>query len=409
MLQTRRDRQSTIDTLVQGQQPGWSLEQPFYVAPDIFELDIERVFMRRWLYAGHVSRIPHTGDYFLYEIAGESIIIVRGANEQIHALFNVCRHRGSRICLEEQGHVRKLVCPYHAWVYDTDGALLAVTHMPEDFDKRQFGLHRAHVQVVEGLIFVCFAQDPASFEVEARDISAYMRPHALERARICRRINHVVEANWKLVAENFYECYHCTHTHPEFCTVMSYAHAAGSERLAREQAEFVEEWETFAANLGHHTGHVELRDGSLHVCDRLPIRRGYVTQSQDGRPVAPLMGDFKQYDGGVTAIMLYPLIWFDACNDHAMLARFTPIGPTQTEAELTWLVRDDAVEGIDYDPDRVAWLWSVTAEEDWTICENNQRGVNSRRYQPGPYSETETSVKALIDWYLQQLTAGASA
>ncbi|MCL4862251.1 MAG: hypothetical protein KJZ93_22740, partial [Caldilineaceae bacterium] len=120
-------------------------------------------------------------------------------------------------------------------------------------------------------------------------------------------------------------------------------------------------------------------------------------------------GDLHGYDGGITAFMGYPMNWFVACNDHAMLSRFTPISTLETEMEFTWLVRADAVEGVDYDPLAVSWLWRTTAEQDKTICENNQRGVNSRRYQPGPYSTTETSTRDFVAWYLGQLQRGGNA
>src|SRR5579872_5911159 len=123
---------------VASRQPGLSLEQSFYNDPEIFDFEIERIFKRYWLYAGHVSQIPARGDYFICEVAGESIIIIRDNNLQICALYNVCRHRGSRICAASSGKVKSLVCPYHQWTYRLDGSLLAARHMPEEFDKAQF-------------------------------------------------------------------------------------------------------------------------------------------------------------------------------------------------------------------------------------------------------------------------------
>ncbi len=394
----------SIDEMVARRRPGYSLEQEFYTDPAIFDLDVERIFMRNWLYAGHVSRIAAPGDYFLFEVAGESIIIIRGSGGEVNALFNVCRHRGSRICLEGQGSVKRLVCPYHAWVYDTNGALIAARHMADDFERDQFGLHRCHVRVVEGLIFICAAAQPPDFTAIEADLQRFFAPYELADTRTATLLRHVVEANWKLVAENFFECYHCGHTHPEFCSVMSYGRAIDSPRLADEQAAFVAEWEAEMERRGYLTGHVEVSDERVHQCHRVPIRRGYLTQSEDGQPVAPLLGQLTEYDGGVSSAQLYPNIWFVACSDHAMLARFTPLSPTRTEAEFSWMVRGDAREGHDYDPERVSWLWRTTAAEDWAICEDNQRGVNSRRYQPGPYSRVEGSVDALLEWYLRQLS-----
>jgi glycine betaine catabolism A len=108
-----------IQELIASRRPGFSLEQPFYNDPEIFRLDIERIFKSYWLYAGHVSRIPNRGDYFLFEIPGESLIIIRDQNLEIQALYNVCRHRGSLVCREPAGEVKGLVCPYHHWTYKT--------------------------------------------------------------------------------------------------------------------------------------------------------------------------------------------------------------------------------------------------------------------------------------------------
>jgi phenylpropionate dioxygenase-like ring-hydroxylating dioxygenase large terminal subunit len=114
---------------------------------------------------------------------------------------------------------------------------------------------------------------------------------------------------------------------------------------------------------------------------RLPIRPGYLTQSRGGKPVAPLLGDYTEYDGGITSFAHLPLIWYVVANDYAFLTRFTPMTPLTTELELTWLVRDDAIERTDYDPDEVCWMWRETAAQDKTICENNQRGILSSRFK----------------------------
>lgn len=395
---------ATLLALIQRQRSGYSLEQPFYLDPAIFHLDMERVYLRQWLFAGHSSRIPHPGDYFLYNIAGESIIIIRQSDNAVQALFNVCRHRGSQLCLVESGSVKKLICPYHAWVYGADGTLIAARHMPADFDKAAYGLHKAHVRMVEGLIFVCLADEAPPFDQVAEDFTAFFAPHQLTKTKIGHQERHLTQANWKLVLENFWECYHCGPTHPEFCGVMSYGHTYDSPQLARERTAFEAEWREATQRRGNLVGGRDrFTDGGHHFVTRTPIRPGYLTQSEGGKPVAPLLGEFQEYDGGITAFMSYPMNWFVACNDHAMLSRFTPISPMETEMEFTWLVREDAVAGVDYEPLTLSWLWRITAEQDKTICENNQKGVNSRRYQPGPYSTIETSTRDFIGWYLAQL------
>ena len=383
--------------------PGYTLSQPFYTDPRVFALDVERIYRRHWLLAGPVCRVKHPGDYFTYVVANDSIVIVKDEAGEVRAHHNVCRHRGSRICLDEQGHAKKLVCPYHNWSYELDGALCSARHLPEAVDTQSLGLHPVHVRVVAGLIFICLAETPPDFTHTAADVEQFLAPFELERTKICHREVEVIRANWKVVAENFWECYHCAPTHPEFCSVMSYAHAQNNERLSEERRTFEREWETSTQQLGHAVGRVELSDRGLHQGGRVPIRPGYQTQSRDGQPIAPLLGQLQQYDGGITSFMHFPLIWYVVSNDHALLTRFTPVSPLETELELTWLVHEDAVEGRDYEIDKVCWLWKTTAEQDRTICENNQRGILSSRYQPGPYTTAESSVDDFVKWYLGEV------
>ena len=392
-----------IDDLIGSHPPGCTLDRDFYTHPEIFERDLERIYRRRWLFAGHISRIPNAGDFFIFNVGGESIIVIRDEDGSVHALLNVCRHRGSRICQQPEGQVKKLVCPYHAWVYNLDGSLSAARLMPADFDRSQHGLHRAHVRVFEGLIFVSLAQVPERFDPLAQDIGPFLKPYRLDATKICCRKTYDLAANWKVVAENSWECYHCGPAHPELATVMSYVAAFDSTRKAAEREKYIAEWVEYSKSLGHMTGGVPMDPGGWYRCDRLPIRPGFVTQSQDGRPVAPVLGNLTTHDGGVLGVMMYPLIWFAITSDHAMLMRCTPVAPIRTEVEITWLVHQDAVEGVDYDVDRVTWLWKMTGEQDWWLCENNQAGINSRFYKPGSYAPLEVSAQEFVDWYLKEI------
>jgi Rieske 2Fe-2S family protein len=302
--------------------------------------------------------------------------------------------------------VSKLVCPYHAWVYGRDGRLRSAPHMPEGFNPADYGLYRCPVRVVEGLVFVCLGDDPPDFEPTAREIEQLFKPHRFDQAKVCHRATYHLRCNWKIAGENTWECYHCTHTHPEYCSVMTYATAFDSPRKQAERDAQQRESEARARGLGHPVVDRSAPRDPAHFVNQVPIRPGYVTQSQDGQPVAPLMGDFKAYDGRLAGFMTYPIIWFAASNDHALLVRFTPHGPVDTEVEYAWLVHAGAVEGVDYDVGRVTWLWRTTAEQDQTICENNQAGVQSRRYQPGPYAVVEGAADQFIRWYLRCMRQG---
>ena len=151
----------TLTELIEAQADRTSLAQPFYTDVDIYQRDIEEVFLKGWLYAGHISEIPAIGDWFLFELAGESVIIVRSGESEVNALINVCRHRGSRVCLEQRGCSKKLVCRYHAWSYKLDGKLHSAAHMPDDFDKSAIKLKKIHTEILEGMIYVNFAEQPA--------------------------------------------------------------------------------------------------------------------------------------------------------------------------------------------------------------------------------------------------------
>jgi Rieske 2Fe-2S family protein len=172
--------------------------------------------------------------------------------------------------------------------------------------------------------------------------------------------------------------------------------------LAAEDKHFQTEWESRAAGLGQPIGRVALTAKTCHYLGRGPIRPGFVTQTQDGAPAAPLLGKFSEYDGGLTGItiLLFSLV---ATNDYVAIIRFTPTGPTLTRSEVTWHVRQDAVEGRDYDVERVIWLWRNTFDQDYKICADNQAGINSTRYRPGPYSNVEGMVDTFVQWYLNQI------
>ncbi|MBW2231591.1 MAG: Rieske (2Fe-2S) protein [Deltaproteobacteria bacterium] len=173
-----------ISTLVKNHKPGFSLEQAFYRDAEIYEREIERIFLKTWLYVGHDSQIPKAGDYFLFEIADESVIITRDKGGDIHALVNVCRHRGSRVCLESKGSQRVLVCPYHAWSYDLSGRLRSAGQAGSDFDKQNLGLKRLWVRLLHGLIFINFADDPVSFDPIEHELATRLKPYGLDRAKV---------------------------------------------------------------------------------------------------------------------------------------------------------------------------------------------------------------------------------
>ena len=397
---------STVDDrvaeLCASQPSGYSLLQGFYNDPDVFRADIERLFLRHWLCAGHASSAPNPGDYFLYEMAEESIVIVRGQDRELRAFANVCRHRGSRICLKSEGHATVLVCPYHAWAYNLDGSLRSARFMPAEFDAAAHGLKPVHLRVIEGLVLISFAQTPLDLgPIEAALHAAYA-PYGWADARVAHRELYPIQANWKLAVENYLECYHCGPSHKEY----SRLHALEQPMEQIEGLNAAMETRTCALGLsvGTITRWLPSTSGEPPIlCFRYALYEGVKTGSEDGGPLAPLMGGFTDYDGGVTSTHFGPASFFVAYADHGVIYRFMPLTVSTCAMEVIWLVRGGAREGVDYNRDKLTWLWKVTTEADKRITEDNQAGVNSRYYVPGPYAPMEANARRYIDWYLGEV------
>ncbi len=393
-----------IPVLVASQPRGCSLAQPFYRSDEVFRRDIERVFMRRWLCAGHESSAPNPGDYFLFEIAEESVIVVRGEDGALRALANVCRHRGSRICLKSAGHASVLVCPYHAWSYNLDGSLRRARHMPDDFDPSRHGLKPVHLAVIEGLVMISFAENPLGLDNARKMIAGSYGPYGWASAKVAHRELYRIEANWKLAVENYLECYHCAPAHPEY----SKLHAL-EQPLPKIEA-LVRRMEETTKRLGLDippflSWWPQSGDQEMVRSFRYPLYDGVKSGTEDGSAAAPLMGDFTDYDGGLTSSHFGPASFLVGYADHGVIYRFIPKSAEVSEMEIIWLVRGDAQAGVDYDLDKLTWLWRVTTEADKKITEDNQSGVNSRYYEPGPYAPMEATLRAWIDWYLAELVA----
>ena len=403
-----------ISDLVERQVPGHTLDQMFYTDPAIFEHDMQRVVFEQWLVIDHESRIANRGDYFVVDIAGDEIIIVREDDNKINGFYNTCRHRGSKVCLSKEGNKNSFVCPYHAWTYNLDGSLRVARLMNAEFDKNEHGLHKCHINVYEGIIFVCLSDGPPpNFDEQVSRMQPFMDLHGLDHAKVAHRHSWRLQCNWKLVIENFIECYHCLPLHPELSSVHSKdkykafgsgAASAMPEAMAKFESE-LEAWRKQAKSFGYTTdmwGDDE-NSRSLQGAQRLPInfKADTLSETRDGKLASTLMGKFSSCDGGTTAVSFNPLSTLLMPNDYAMIFRFTPISAEVSDVEVIWLVDKNAQEGVDYDLENLIWLWYETTVQDGDITENNQIGVRSRRYKPGPYSQHEAANTTFLKWYLR--------
>jgi len=396
-------KKQSLSALIESHAAGMALEQAFYTDADIFERDISEIFLKSWLYAGHVSEVANIGDWLLLELAGESVIIIRRSKNEISALLNVCRHRGSRICLEKKGCAKKLVCRYHAWVYELDGQLRGAAHMPEGFDGTELSLKKIHCEVLEGMIYVNFAEQPSTFEFIRAGMSAYLQPYRLDKAKVAHRETYAINANWKLSLENYSECYHCAPSHPEFSRGHSIAKPGARSSPLMDEVMSRAEACGLSDKIFNHLYLDAPGFGADYAYERYPLWRGHVTGSEDGQPVAPLMGEIRDYDGGATDFQVGPVTFGLAYCDYVVIYRFTPLSLNRSECDITWLINADAEEGKDYDRSRLTWLWDITTMADKRIIENNAKGVNSRFYVPGPLSTMESFTRNFQSWYLQAI------
>lgn len=402
-----------VAELVGRREPWHGLQGDFYRDDAIFQAEIDQIWKRGWLFACHSCEIGRPGDYVTLRLQGDALIVVRDGDGKVRAFWNTCRHRGAELCSKESGHATQFVCPYHQWVYDQDGGLVACRGMQDDVEKSQLGLFPAPARELEGLVYVSFCDDPPDFSEAAEYMGPFLQPQRLGQAKVAKTIDYQVEANWKLVWENNRECYHCTVNHPEYIKA-NFDHYDGPvsarvrEKMDTALARNEEAWREGGLR-------ADFRKAGLIVfpdvernwwfsANRTVLADGFVTESLDGSQVAPLMGDYGSVEVGTLRVRTVPNMWNHSSCDHAVTTRLLPVNASRTLIRVTWLVDQAAEEGRDYDLERLLPFWQRTSEQDWDLCERSQRGVVSSRYRPGPLSKVkESNLESFFVWYLRQL------
>lgn len=365
----------------------FSLPQEYYDSEQWFERDLDMIFRRRWLFAGHASTIPNPGDYFLFELHNDSYIVIRQEDGTVGALANVCRHRGSRICTEPAGRGKqRLTCPYHAWSYGLDGALRTAPRMQRDLDKSQYALKPAWAEEWHGMVFICLGEErPEPVASRFRDVD--LGPWQLGKTKVAADETVDVDANWKLVSENFIECYHCSVGHPELCNVFDPGFSVvGEKRMGRASAQEVTS-----------TVHETSADYFTFSAEGT-LRPGAKSFTMDGSyAVSRLLGDpDKPPPERDSGLFSFPNFNTVAAPDYFLTFSWLPTGPRATRFRTTWLVNEDAEDSRDYRVAELKALFGVTAEEDVELSRINQEGVSSGAYEPGPYNDRLEA--AVISW-----------
>ncbi|HRM75376.1 MAG TPA: aromatic ring-hydroxylating dioxygenase subunit alpha, partial [Paracoccus sp. (in: a-proteobacteria)] len=336
----------------------FSLSRDLYSDEGVFRADLENIWYREWVVAIPACDIPKTGNHATLQIGEYPILVVRGADGQIRAFHNVCRHRGQRLCPKENGTSPKLVCPYHQWTYDLDGRLLFARDMGPDFDASQFSLKSVHCRTDGGLVYVCLAETAPDFVRLGGFMDDYVGASDLaSNAKVAFSSTIVEKGNWKLVIENNRECYHCGGSHPSLCrtysdnplmTVMEGPNAASPEILAH--------WDR-CDKAGLPARFVN-DPGMQWRFARVPLLNNAESFTMSTKAaVNRRMGTIPWNDAGSLMFYHFPSSWNHFLPDHAIVFRLLPISPTETEVTTKWLVHKDAVEGVDYDIPNLTEVW----------------------------------------------------
>jgi glycine betaine monooxygenase A len=394
-----------LRTRLQRRNPLTALPAGFYGDAAQHTYDLELIWYREWLFAGHECEVAKAGEYLTVQVGEYPIIVIRGRDGNLRAYHNTCRHRGSRICSATHGTAQRLTCPYHSWTYRLDGSLLAAPDMGEDFDASKYSLKTVHCASMAGYVFICIAPVAPDFEALRRRAEPYMVPHQLKEAKVAFESTIVEHANWKLVWENNRECYHCGRNHPEllrsFPDQPTMAIGPGGS-LADAQIEA--RWTEWEARGLPSRYSVSANQQTRML--RLPLLEGKESLTISGEAAVNRPLSERANEPGIGTLMFYhyPSTWNHILSDHAVTFRVLPLGPTETQLTTKWLVHRDAVENVDYDVRKLIEVWQATNTEDQRVCQENQIGVSSPAYEPGPYSPIqERGPRQFLDWYCEAL------
>ena len=362
----------TAETFASGAK---TLEQKYFVSPGIFAQEQEKIFSKKWVLVGHQNQIAKPGDYFVQEVANESLIIIRDQRSAIRGFYNVCRHRGTRLRGDQNGHLSAIQCPYHAWTYGLDGRLIGAPHMDdvEGFDKADYSLHAVNLALWEGFIFVNLADRPLPLEKVFAPLAGRFSHWNLPKLRSAKRIEYDVRANWKLIFENYSECYHCPGVHPVLSKLTPYDSAEN-----------------------------DLCEGPF-LGGFMRIAKGN-SLTMTGNSCALPVGDIKgEGHNRVFYYSIFPNMLLSMHPDYVMVHQLWPKSPERTLIFCDWFFHPEAFDRTDFHPNDAIEFWDMTNRQDWHVCELSQQGIASRAYRPGPYSPRESIPAAWDREYLRHV------
>jgi len=338
-----------------------TLPAKFYTDPAIFVEEREKFYFRGWICAGRSEQIAHPGDYFLRDVCGESVIVTRDAAGELRAFYNVCRHRGTRMCETDGKFAGRIQCPYHGWTYGLDGRLLGAPNMDDSsFSRQEYPLHPVACEDWDGHIFISLSEPAVTLDAQLAGLASKFAPWTMRDLRLHQRIVYDVHANWKLILLNYNECLHCPVLHPTLNRLTDYL---GAENDAPQPG---------------------------YVGGVMGFRNGAETMSIDGkrrRNYLPQLNQEQRHQ--VCYYTIYPNFLLSLHPDYMMTHTLWPKLVDRTEIICEWHFHPDELARPDFQANDAIDFWDLTNREDWRIVELSQAGIRSRAYTPGPYSPRE--------------------
>lgn len=372
------------------------LDGRLYTDPAVFDEEMERIFSRMWVCGGRLEELDEPGRFVTREIGSESVIAVRTAaggadpasngagaangngatgdtSHGLAAFFNVCRHRGSRVVDECAGRAKVFQCPYHAWTYGLDGRLVGAPHMGRDFDAQGAGLVPVRIEALNGFFYLSLAADGPPLAEVAADLPDLSR-FTLDRLVRGDRHEYEAQANWKILCENYNECYHCAVVHPELNRVSDYRNGGN------------------------------LDTGRFFVGGPMTLNDGCDTMTATGRSNRPDLPAIDVADRtSVQYFHVYPNLLISLHRDYVVTHTLWPIEAGRTRIVCEWLFDPDTVAAPGFDPSDAVDFWHLVNSQDWKVCARTQLGVASRGYRPTAYGESEACIQVFDGWYLDQM------
>jgi Rieske 2Fe-2S family protein len=339
-----------------------TLHRDLYLESSWFAKERENIFFDQWFCVGREDDVATTGSYRVVDLAGESILLVRGEDDQVRAFYNVCRHRGCQLIdskNEDQhcGRFRSGIrCPYHSWTYRLDGRLHHTPHV--EVQKENYSLHPIRLERWGGFVFVKLGSDSASLEQQLGPIPGRVRRYPLQILVDGWTTEYQVAANWKVILENYNECYHCAGVHPELCRIVPEFRRNGGAGL---------DW---GAGIPQKAG-----------------TNTFTVSGTTSRPPLPGLNDTeKERHFGE---LMYPNLMLSLSMDHAAIFILWPTGPESTRIECRLLFHPDTRDQAGFDASDAADFWDLVNRQDWDICERVQRGMHARPFRHGLYAPME--------------------